>query len=259
MNNPVFPDRQIIHIEQTASTNSYLLQLSNAQKLAEGTVVVTDNQTRGRGQGNNSWESEPGKNLTFSVILYPVSVEASRQFILSKAISLAVYDFLSQFVTDNQTQGRGQGNNSWESAPGKNLTFSMILYPVSIEVSAQFVLSKAISLAVYDFISQFVSDVSVKYPNDVYVGNRKITGILIENFIKGAYLEKSIAGIGVNINQERFESNAPNPVSLRQMTGNTYQLNDCLENLCACIAHRYKMITGNADQLHSDYEQHLYR
>jgi len=201
MNHHIFPDRQIIHVEQAASTNSYLLQMSNVEKLAEGTVVVTDNQTQGRGQGKNSWESEPGKNLTFSIILYPVSIEASGQFVLSKAISLAVYDF----------------------------------------------------------ISQFVPNVSVKWPNDVYVGDQKIAGILIENFIEGAYMTKSITGIGVNINQERFVSNAPNPVSLRQLTGNTYPLDDCLENLCACIAHRYRMITENEDQLHADYLQHLYR
>jgi len=201
MNNPIFPNRRIIRLEQTASTNSYLLQLSDTEKLAEGTVVITDNQTRGRGQGTNSWESEPCKNLTFSVILYPVSVEASAQFVLSKAISLAVYDFLSQFVPE----------------------------------------------------------VSVKWPNDVYVGDQKIAGILIENFIEGAYLTKSIAGIGVNINQESFVSDAPNPVSLRQLTGNAYPLVDCLENFCACIAHRYRMVTENANQLHADYVQHLYR
>ena len=199
--NHIFPNRQIIRIEQTASTNSYLLQLSNTEILAEGTVVVTDNQTKGRGQGNNSWESEPGKNLTFS----------------------------------------------------------MILYPVSVKVSGQFVLSKAISLAVYDFLSPLLSGVSVKWPNDVYVGDQKITGILIENFIEGAYLSKSIAGIGVNINQKRFVSEAPNPVSLRQLTGKTYPLIDGLENLCACIARRYRMMTEHADQLHSDYVRHLYR
>ena len=197
----IFPNHQIIRIEQTASTNSYLLQLSNTESLAEGTVVVTDNQTQGRGQGNNTWESESGKNLTFSMILYPVSVEANGQFVLSKTISLAVYDFLSQFV----------------------------------------------------------SDVSVKWPNDVYVGDQKITGILIENFIEGAFLTKTIAGIGVNINQERFVSDAPNPVSLRQLTGNSYLLDDCLKNLCMCIARRYRMMTANAHQLHEDYVHHLYR
>ena len=199
--NHIFPHREIIRIAQTASTNSYLLQLSNERKLPEGAVVVTDRQTQGRGHGNNSWESEPGMNLTFSMILYPVYVEASGQFILSKAISLAVYDF----------------------------------------------------------IAQFVPDVSIKWPNDVYVGDRKIAGILIENFIEGAYLKKSIAGIGLNINQEHFLSDAPNPVSLRQLTGNTYPLENCLENLCSCIANRYRMITENIHQLHSDYLQHLYR
>ena len=199
--NHIFQNRRIIRVEQTASTNTYLSQLSSVEKLTEGTVVITDNQTRGRGQGKNSWESEPGKNLTFS----------------------------------------------------------MILYPTSVEVSAQFILSKAIALSVADFLSQFVPKVSVKWPNDVYVADKKITGILIENFIEGAYLTQSIAGIGVNINQERFVSDAPNPVSLRQLTGDSYQLDDCLEKICACIAHRYRMITEETHQLHSDYIQHLYR
>jgi len=196
--NHVFSKSPIIRVPQTNSTNACLLQLSNVEKLAEGAVVVTDHQTQGRGQGDNSWESEPGANLTLSVILYPLSVKA-------------------------------------------------------------FVLSKAISLAVYDFVSQFVSDVSVKWPNDVYVGERKIAGILIENFVEGAYLTKTIAGIGLNINQEHFVSDAPNPVSLRQITGKTYPLENCLHDLIAHIAARYRMITENADRLNSEYLQRLYR
>ena len=196
----IFPDSKIIRIQQTASTNSYLMQLSNTEEPAEGTVVVAGNQTQGRGQSGNSWESEPGANLTFSIILYPVSVKASGQFILSKAISLAVYDFLSDCVPD----------------------------------------------------------VSVKWPNDVYVGNRKITGILIENFIGGEYLTKTIAGIGVNINQEQFMSDAPNPVSLRQLTGKTYPPDSCLQSLHSSIANRYSMVTGDRKKLNSDYLQHLY-
>ncbi|MDR1154624.1 MAG: biotin--[acetyl-CoA-carboxylase] ligase [Bacteroidales bacterium] len=191
----------MIRIRQTASTSEYLLQLSHVEHLAEGTVVVTDRQTRGRGQGDNSWESEPGANLTFSIILYPRSVKASRQFILSKALSLAVYDF----------------------------------------------------------ISRFVPDVSVKWPNDVYAGDRKITGILIENFIEGACISKTIAGIGVNINQERFTGDAPNPVSLRQLTGSTYRLEECLHELQARIAVRYRMIAEDPVRINSEYLHHLYR
>ena len=161
-------------------------------------------------------------------------------------------------VCDNQTQGRGQTGNLWESEAGANLTFSIILYPVTIKASEQFVLSKAIALAVYDFLSEYVPDVSVKWPNDVYVGNRKITGILIENFIGGEYLTKTIAGIGININQKHFVSDAPNPVSLQQLTGKLYPLDSCLQSLLAHITNRYQMITCNKEKIDSDYLQHLY-
>ena len=199
--NRVFPKSQIIRVPQTASTNLHLLQLSDKENLAEGTVLVADSQTQGRGHGNNSWESEPGANLTFSIILYPSSVMASRQFILSKVISLAVYDF----------------------------------------------------------VSQHVPDVTVKWPNDVYVAEQKIAGILIENFIGGEYLTKTIAGVGLNINQERFVSDAPNPVSLRQLTGKTCSPEDCLQTLHANIAVRYRMMIEDAEKINSDYLLHLYR
>jgi len=199
--NHIFPKSKIISVEQTTSTNWQLLQLSNEENLPEGTVLVAGYQTQGRGQGSKSWESEPGANLTFSIILYPLSINASQQFILSKAVSLAVYDF----------------------------------------------------------VSQYVPNVSVKWPNDVYVGDKKIAGILIENFIIGDLMTKTIAGIGLNINQKRFSSDAPNPVSLWQLTGKTFVLEDCLKTLHEHIAARYRMMTGNAEKLNSDYLQHLYR
>ena len=200
--NHIFPNSQIIRIPQTTSTNCYLQELSKVEKLAEGTVVITDHQTQGRGQSGNSWESEPGANLTFSMVLYPVSVKASGQFILSKAISLAIYDFFSIFIS---------------------------------------------------------SGVSFKWPNDVYVGEQKISGILIENFVEGDYLTKTIVGIGMNINQKQFLSDAPNPVSLWQLTKNTYPLENCLQTICTHIADRYRMITEDAKKLNYDYLQNLYR
>jgi len=197
-----FPDFQIIRIPQTISTNTLLLKLSNEKDLTEGTVVVTDHQIQGRGQAGNTWESEPGANLTFSMILYPVSVMASGQFILSKAISLAVFDFISEIIPDGA---------------------------------------------------------SIKWPNDVYVGDQKITGILIENFVEGDYLTKTISGIGLNINQKCFLSDAPNPISLRQLTGKTYSLENCLQTLHDRISIRYRMMTEDTKKLNSDYLQHLYR
>jgi BirA family biotin operon repressor/biotin-[acetyl-CoA-carboxylase] ligase len=191
----------IIRVADTASTNSYLVGLSALECLPEWSVVITERQTHGRGQGDHSWESEPGANLTFSVLFFPVYVPAAEQFILSKMIALAVFDF----------------------------------------------------------VSGFVSDVSVKWPNDLYVGDRKIAGILMENFIGGAYLNKTIAGIGLNINQERFVSDAFNPVSLRQLTGMVYGLEDCFYGLLACIASRYRMMSEETELLHGDYLRHLYR
>ena len=198
----IFPDCKTIRILKTTSTNCYMQQLSNTEKLAEGSIVVTDNQTQGRGQASNAWESAPEANLTFSIILYPLLVKASEQFILSKVISLAVYDFISDFVS---------------------------------------------------------AGVSVKWPNDVYVDDKKIAGILIENFVTGEYLTKTIAGIGVNINQQQFESDAPNPVSLFQLTGKIYDLEDCLKALHERIANRYYIVMEDAEKINSDYLQHLYR
>jgi len=198
----IFPDCKTIRVPKTTSTNCHLLQLSTTEKLTEGSVVATDNQTHGRGQASNSWESAPGANLTFSIILYPVSVNASGQFILSKVISLAVFDFISDFIS---------------------------------------------------------TGLSVKWPNDIYINDKKVAGILIENFVAGEYLTKTIAGIGVNINQERFGSDAPNPVSLRQLTGKTYRLKDCLKALHEHIANRYQTMKERPSQINSDYLQHLYR
>ena len=198
----IFSDSKIVRLLDTTSTNCHLLRLSENEHLPEGSIVVAHNQTNGRGVAGNSWESQPGANLIFSVILYPTSVKASGQFIISKAISLAVHDFLSEYLS---------------------------------------------------------AGVSVKWPNDIYVGEKKITGILIENFICGNYVSKTVAGIGLNINQEHFVSDAPNPVSLRQLTGKTYNLETCLQVLHRCIAIRYHEMRTNANRINSDYLQRLYR
>ena len=150
----------LIHINETNSTNNYLQSLCSEQKVEELTVVVADFQTSGRGQRGNSWESDPGKNLLFSTVIFPEFLEARRQFLISQIISLAIKEELDTYTTD----------------------------------------------------------ISIKWPNDIYWKEKKICGMLIENDLMGRNISQSIIGIGININQEIFHSSAPNPVSLLQIT-----------------------------------------
>lgn len=125
-------------------------------------------------------------------------------------------------ATRNQTAGRGQRGNTWEAEPGKNLTFSMLLRPDELPVNRQFELSMLVSLAIADAIDSQLPEgirTSIKWPNDIYVGMGKICGILIENKLEGAAIGRSIAGIGINVNQRLFRSDAPNPVSLIMLNG----------------------------------------
>ena len=115
-----------------------------------------------------------------------------------------------------------------------------------------------IALGTYDFISRYVGECSVKWPNDIYVGDRKISGILIEHSIMGRYVGGSLCGIGVNINQERFLSDAPNPVSLFQLIGEEIPVERALEELLDCIGKRYEMI-WDYEGLERDFLKVLYR
>ena len=116
-----------------------------------------------------------------------------------------------------QTAGRGCGTNRWESEREKNLTFSMLIHPKELPATQQFHISMAISLAICEAIGQYIGDVSIKWPNDIYWRNGKIGGILIENTLKGSIIMDSIIGVGLNVNQRVFKSDAPNPVSMWQI------------------------------------------
>lgn len=144
-------------------------------------------------------------------------------------------------VTDRQTAGRGQRGNSWEAQPGANLTFSLLLRPQAIPAARQFELSMIVALEVAACVRRALAgapvapQVCVKWPNDIYVGDRKIAGILIENSLSGSGIERSIAGIGLNVNQRRFLSDAPNPTSIIHYTGTLTPLAPLLETLCTSI------------------------
>lgn len=137
-----------------------------------------------------------------------------------------------------QTAGRGQRGNSWESEPGKNITASALLHPEGIAPVRQFVISEAVALAVTDMLAEIGIDAMVKWPNDIYVGDRKICGILIEHSIMPGKILHSIAGVGINVNQQVFLSDAPNPVSVVNLTGVTHDVPSLVKRLAECIEKR---------------------
>ncbi|MBD5325041.1 MAG: biotin--[acetyl-CoA-carboxylase] ligase [Bacteroides sp.] len=153
-----------------------------------------------------------------------------------------------------QTAGRGQRGNSWEAEPGKNITLSMMLRPEGVEAARQFEISEAVALAVADTVESLgIDGVSVKWPNDIYVGDRKIAGILIENALSGTMISRSIAGIGLNINQRQFHSDAPNPVSAWQLTGRDHDIQALAQQMADNILSRL----GRDN--HAEYRRRLWR
>ena len=197
-----FVGKNILTLQSLDSTNDYCKQLSENKNVNDGTVVRAISQKRGRGYSNNSWESEGGKNLTFSIILYPDFLDAADQFCISMIVSLGVTDFLKEHI----------------------------------------------------------SGVFIKWPNDIYVGSSKIAGILIENFIMETNITSSIAGIGLNINQESFGNHLPNPVSLRQITSEKYNLVECLGTVCRKIDWWYNQLKqGETGKIKDHYTNQLLR
>lgn len=159
-----------------------------------------------------------------------------------------------------QSAGKGQQGNRWESEDGKNLLFSIILFPDMVDPAEQFIIAQFISLGISDYLSGHISGCKIKWPNDIYAGNDKIAGILIENSITGSAISSTVAGIGLNINQIVFPDRIPNPVSLRMVTGKEYDISVCLPELLSCLDVRYKtLITGDRDQIRGDYRASLFR
>ncbi len=181
----------------------------------------------------------------------------------NKLKSLKLTDSLDEFtvvLTDDQTAGKGQAGNSWESEPNKNLTFSLLLNPTYIEIQDQFIISKAVALGILQFLKYYSPDFSIKWPNDIYYKNNKIGGILIENSICQNLISDSIIGIGLNINQTDFMSNAPNPISLKNITGNEFDLETTLHKILESIANCINQIKlGNIESLNELYLKNLYR
>lgn len=160
----------------------------------------------------------------------------------------------------SQSAGRGQFGSTWESQPGKNLLISVILYPGWLPATAQFRLSEVTALALRETITEFLepSTVRIKWPNDIYIDNRKTAGILIQNTIKSDVLVSSVVGIGLNVNQLDFPKSLPDATSMALAAGTAFDLERLTDRLFTCLERRYLQLkSGQTDALRADYHAHL--
>lgn len=160
-----------------------------------------------------------------------------------------------------QTKGKGSRGKSWNTGAAENIALSVLLLPPSsILFSESFFLTAAVALAAHDLFLQYAaSEVSIKWPNDIYWRDRKAAGILIENNLRGSDWQWSIAGIGMNINQTNFDGAIINPVSLKQITGRTYDTVSLAKQLCTCLQMRYAQLQQNKNSILQDYNNTLYK
>lgn len=163
-------------------------------------------------------------------------------------------------VAESQSAGRGQRGHRWESEVGQNLTFSLVLEPTFVAPVNQFLLSEAVALGVVDMLDGYGIGAKIKWTNDIYVGDRKLAGILIEHKLQGASLARTIVGIGLNINQRDFPSDLPNPVSMVQLRHFEFDRDEVLDRLVKTIMARYEQLrSGDDGPLQQDYHNRLYR
>lgn len=162
--------------------------------------------------------------------------------------------------TGFQTTGRGQIGNTWESTGDRNLLASILLKP-DWPVEEQFVISKIICLALVELLNEMnLEDVRIKWPNDIYVGDKKIAGVLIQNVLKGKQIKASIVGVGLNINQEVFYSDAPNPTSLSIELKKKYNVNEILLRLLDKLDLFYnKLLSQQKSEIDNLYKFLLFR
>ena len=195
-----FVGQNMIYEATCASTNTWAIQCLEQGVLPEGTLVITDHQYQGRGQRGNAWYSEPHKNLTFSVVLYPTFLAASQSFSLNLIATLALHQVLKVYLPN---------------------------------------------------------DLTIKWPNDIYYQDQKLSGILIENFVTKGHLKASVIGIGLNVNQEYFQEQGP--TSLKLTCKYTFDLPSLLTQLLASLERAYLQLqTQGIAPLKITYLENMY-
>ena len=213
-----------IHLEQIDSTNAYLQRQQSECDIREW-VVSTDEQTAGKGMGSNGWESEVGKNLTFSLALDMSFLPAERQFSLSKAVPLGIIEVLDKVLSD-----------SFEGMSFQAEVVQMESMP-----------------------SKPAERLSIKWPNDIFYENRKLAGILINSTIKACMMDISIIGIGLNVNQMQFQDWPTHPISLKMITGKTYDLRPLMEQIVERILIKVEQLKSDPTVIEQEYLKRLFR
>ncbi len=198
-----FVGQNILTFKEITSTNNLMKELmAKSTPLPEGTVIMAEHQTAGKGQQQNVWHSEAGKNLLFSLVLYPLFLSPKNAFNLVAAIGLGVIKPLQQIL----------GNQ-----------------------------------------------IRLKWPNDIYYGQKKLGGMLIENSIAGLSIKSAVVGVGININQENFPAHLPNPISIKQALQQNYGIKEVLLQICAGIEFYYlKLKAGKSEEIKQEYLDNLY-
>jgi BirA family biotin operon repressor/biotin-[acetyl-CoA-carboxylase] ligase len=200
----LFIGNHIVRLGEVDSTNTFTMGLLRGADIAEGAVVTAKIQTSGRGQRGNSWFSEPGKNITCSILLKPVFLGVTRQFDLTRAVALGISDLLTDLLPGTQ--------------------------------------------------------VHIKWPNDIIADGKKVAGILIENIVNGEQLSASVVGIGMNVNQSNFGGDAPHAISVFQLTGKEFEIENAMQHLFSHIEARYLQLrAGQNAKLREDYHARLFK
>jgi BirA family transcriptional regulator, biotin operon repressor / biotin---[acetyl-CoA-carboxylase] ligase len=225
INDTLFLGKVWEHFDELPSTNDFL---ANLPQNTEGSLVTTFNQTAGRGQMGNRWLAEPNQNLAYSIRLHPTFLQANEQFHLNKIVALAVHDLIEKEISNFKFQIPNETTTQRSNEPPSNF---------KLETSN-----------------------SIKWANDIFIGDKKVCGILIQNTLLGSRLQASIIGIGVNINQLIFPSDI-NATSLSLETGQLFDLMPFVKKLTQCLEFRYLQLKSaiNFNKIHEEYLSKMYR
>lgn len=175
--------------------------------------------------------------------------------------ALEELDNFSVIATESQTAGRGQGIHTWYATPGRNLTFTVVFRPAGLHARDAILITYITTVSLVNYLARRGVEARIKWPNDIWVGDRKICGILIENVLDGPEVKASIIGIGLNINEEGWPDYLPNPVSLSELTGRKYDIREELDEFYKIFCRHAEMILGDDGRkiLQEEFEKRVFR